>query len=103
MLEDGQQSLETSGKGLAQGSSDVSGGLVHECVHRFVCDWKVTEMLRGGASAEEVGDGGMSGKRILGCPAFCIFLLPDYHEMRKSQGDVFLQLWKLCFITGLQQ
>lgn len=60
VLEDGQQSLETSGKGWAQGSSDVSGGLVHECVHRFVCDWKVTEMLRGGASAEEVGDGDMS-------------------------------------------
>lgn len=49
VLEDGQQSLETSGKGWAQGSSDVSSGLVHECVHRFVCDWKVTEMLRGWA------------------------------------------------------
>lgn len=49
VLEDGQQSLETSRKGWAEGSSDISGGLVHECVHRFVYDGKVAEMLRGGA------------------------------------------------------
>lgn len=49
VLEAGQQSSETSGKGLAQGSSDFSGGLVHEYVHRFICDGKVAEMLRVGA------------------------------------------------------
>ena len=46
VLKAGQQSLQTSGKGLAQGSSNFSGRLVHECVHRFICDGKVAGMLR---------------------------------------------------------
>lgn len=47
VLKAGQQSLQTSGKGLTQGSSNFSGRLVHECVHRFIRDGKVAGMLRG--------------------------------------------------------
>lgn len=48
VLKAGQQSLQTSVKGLAQGSSNFSDGLVHECVHRFIRDGKVAGMLRAG-------------------------------------------------------
>lgn len=71
MLKDGHQSSETFGKWLAQGELWLHL-LVHECVHRWICDGKVAEIL-GGRSRWWVCS--------LGCLAFCLFYLPDFHAM----------------------